>query len=696
MAKTPRQRPGDRAWLYYVMGGSATTLVYYAVPAEGDWLVVRIVLYCLISASAVPAIAVGLARYRPVPRLPWLIIGASQLVYAVADASFYTAHYIFEVTTFPFVADIFYIAHYPAVVAGLLLLIERRSPRRDVPNLLDASLLAVVAAMLSWLFLIEPRVRTDSPPLVTAASLAYPVLDLALFAVALRLMLGSGRRPTSFFLLAYNLLAFMAADSIYVLQQLGGTYGAGNFLDAIWLSGNIALGAAGLHPSMAVLGEPGPAKEQSLGPSRIAALTAAALVAPTMLLVQHGRGAFHDIPVIAAACAVLFLLTIARLVVMVVEQRRLAVTDVLTGLCTRRYFEAHLPQAMARCERAGRPLAVFIIDIDHFKSINDRYGHPVGDRVLVETATRLRRAVREGDVLARYGGEEFALLALDVDRAAVTGMAERLRAAVGGMPVELSTADRAWVTVSVGAAGGDGVGRSPQQLIADADRALYAAKAMGRDRVALGDELEHAPAVDRAAALQYLHAVAERVDRLLSNQPHGRPVGRWARLVCQRLGAAEATCADAELAGRLHDIGKIVLPESILAKPTALSEAEWALMRQHPDHGYRLIRAVAGMGEIAEIVREHHERLDGTGYPRGLAGTEIRFEARVIAVCDAWATMRSDRPYQSPLNTEEALRQLRDGSGGQFDPQVVDAFVELVEQGRIDELTTGSGRPLRA
>lgn len=119
-------------------------------------------------------------------------------------------------------------------------------------------------------------------------------------------------------------------------------------------------------------------------------------------------------------------------------------------------------------------------------------------------------------------------------------------------------------------------------------------------------------------------------------------------------------------------------------------------MRQHPDHGYRLIRAVAGMGEIAEIVREHHERLDGTGYPRGLAGTEIRFEARVIAVCDAWATMRSDRPYQSPLNTEEALRQLRDGSGGQFDPQVVDAFVELVEQGRIDELTTGSGRPLRA
>ena len=682
MTAPPRPAAGDRAWLFYVMFGSAAALAYYALPSDGGWGPVRVVVYCLTSASTVPAIAFGLRRHRPSTRLPWLLIGAGQFVYALADAAFYTAHLVLGNTTFPFVADVLYIGHYPLIVAGLVLLIGRRSPRPDVPDLLDASLVAVVAAMLSWLYLIQPRVDAASPPLVTVASLAYPVLDLVLFAVAMRLVLGSGRRPTAFFLLAFNLAALLTADTCYVLQQLSGTYWAGNFLDAVWLAGNIALGAAGLHPTMSAMAEPSAQRELNLAPSRVAALAAAALVAPGVLVVQHGLGSSDDIPVIAAACAVLFLLTIARLAVMVSDQRRLAVTDALTGLRSRRYFEAELARAGAR---GTSPLAVFVIDIDRFKAINDRHGHPTGDRVLVEVAHRLRRAVRDGDVLARHGGEEFALLAFDLDRTAVPAVAERLRSAVGRLPVEVSAEHRLSVTVSVGAAGTSSR-QPPEHLIAQADRALYAAKAQGRDRVAVGD-----PGADQASALRYLRAAAEQVDGMLSNCPHGRPVGRWARLVCERLGFDRTTTANAELAGELHDIGKIVIPEEVLGKPSALTESEWDLLRCHPDHGSRLINVVPGLTEVAEIVGQHHERVDGTGYPLGLAGTGIRLEARVISVCDAWATMLSDRPYTVPRTPGEAADQLRSGRGTQFDADVVDAFLALHAEGFIEELVSDRG-----
>lgn len=685
MNNTLRRTVGDPAWPVYLVCCALVVLGYFATPANDATNPFRIVLYCGISASAVPALLYGIKRHRPRSALPWVLLAASQLVYALADTSFYTAHYLLHIETFPFVADLFYLGHYPLIVTGLLLLINARTPRRDLPSLLDASVLGVVGALLSWLYLIEPRVHADAPGLTTAASVAYPVLDLALLAVGLRLLLGPGPRPPAFFLLVANLLAFLAADTNYVLQQLGGTYDAGNFLDALWLTGNIALGAAGLHPTMAALGEPGPDKELDLSPLRVTALAGAALIAPGILVVQYWQRDVSHVPVIALACAVLFLLTLSRLVVMVSEQRRLAVTDSLTGLRTRRYFEAQLPKALQRAGRA-RPMAVFIVDIDHFKSINDQYGHPAGDRVLVEIAKRLREVVRDGDILARYGGEEFALLVTDLDPGAVPEIGERLRTAVARDPITVSEHQWIAVTTSVGAALGDGRDRDPGRLVAAADRALYAAKSEGRDRVSIGERPVPVPAVGDTAALAYLHSIADQVDHNLSSHSHGRAVGSYARIVCAEMGGDAAQVHDTDLAGRLHDIGKIVIPGTVLAKPAALDEDEWALLRQHPDHGYQLLRSVPGMEEIAEIVRQHHERWDGTGYPLRLAKREIRLEARIISVCDAWATMLADRPYRRTLTVDEAIGELRDGRGTQFDPDVVDTFLALHARGEIHEL----------
>jgi diguanylate cyclase (GGDEF)-like protein len=535
------------------------------------------------------------------------------------------------------------------------------------------------------------QARADSVALVKAASVAYPVMDLAMLTVALRLILGPGRRPASFFLLLSNLFAIFTADTVYVLQQLHNDYLVGNFLDAVWLAGNLALGATALHPTMNQLGERSPVRHTNLGPARIAALLAAVLLAPAVLLYQYARGAYAGIPVAAAACAVLFALTITRMAGVVADQRRLAITDGLTGLHTRRFIEEQLALEVARARRGGVPIAVFIMDVDHFKSINDRYGHPAGDLALTEIAARLREVTRPGDVLARYGGEEFALLVPGASPDELSVIAERLRHEVASRPIAVGPDTSVAATVSVGSASYPLHGQLPIDLVATADRALYQAKAQGRNRVVIGETHTSMPllsglAEEHSATLDFLRHVADEVDAELSVHEHSRAVARWSLLLAAEYGLDEATRGRAELAGRLHDIGKIVLPDGILTKPSALSDEEWLLLRQHPDHGARLARLVPGFEAIAEIIHQHHERFDGTGYPDRRTGTDIRLEARILAVCDSWAAMRSDRAYQRSLGEDQAREQLHLGRGTQFDPDLVDLFLGLHEQGRLGEL----------
>jgi diguanylate cyclase (GGDEF)-like protein len=682
-----------RPWLTYLAVGFAVTVVYYLIPAAGAGRAVKVVVYCAVSASAAAAVLAGVLWHRPRPRLPWLLFGLSQLVYAAADATFYTLHYVFKSEAFPAPADALYLAHYPLVVGGLITLIRLRIPRRDLPGLLDAAVLSVVAGMLSWLFLVGPQARDESPVLIKVTLLAYPVMDLAMLAAGLRLILGAGRRPASFLLLTANFLAIFTAHTLYGLQQLAGTYHAGNFLDAIWLGGNLALGAAALHPSMNRLGRRSHARERGLGPSRATALFAAALAAPATLLIQDVRGKLHDVPVTATACAVLFALTILRMTGLVVDQRRLAITDALTGLHTRRYVEERLAIEVARARRRAGMAAVFIVDVDHFKSINDRYGHPAGDRALMEIAARLRAATRNGDVLARYGGEEFALLVPGVEAGTLGTVAERLRHEVARSPIAVYEATTVALTVSVGAACYPLHGGTPADLVATADRALYAAKAQGRDRIVIGAAEEQTPyplgigiGGGHLAKVDFLRQVADEIDGWLSGHEHSHAVGRWTVALTTRLGHDDEVVRRAGLAGRLHDIGKVFVPRDLLTRPAKLSDEEWRLLREHPMAGYRLAAVVPGLDVVAEIIRQHHEFFDGNGYPDKIAGDDIRIEARVVSVCDAWAAMRADRPYQPAFSEDQAREQLTLGRGTQFDPDVVDLFLDLHEAGLVGDL----------
>jgi HD-GYP domain-containing protein (c-di-GMP phosphodiesterase class II) len=201
-----------------------------------------------------------------------------------------------------------------------------------------------------------------------------------------------------------------------------------------------------------------------------------------------------------------------------------------------------------------------------------------------------------------------------------------------------------------------------------------------RPRKAPPDSGDHAPMV------HYLRSAADHVDRCMSGHEHSSAMSRWATVLSRALGHDAGTTWRLELASRLHDVGKIVVPEAILSKPGGLTEEEWALLRQHPEHGARLARLVPGFAAVAESIRQHHERYDGTGYPDRLRGNEIRVESRVIAVCDSWAAMRSDRAYQAALCEDRAREQLRAGRGSQFDPELVDLFLDLHQRGQVGQL----------
>jgi putative nucleotidyltransferase with HDIG domain len=244
------------------------------------------------------------------------------------------------------------------------------------------------------------------------------------------------------------------------------------------------------------------------------------------------------------------------------------------------------------------------------------------------------------------------------------------------------------VTVSVGAASFPEHATDLPGLVGVVDGALYAAKARGRDRAEIGRTSRPATVMvdGTSRMLEYLAHVAEDVDGRLSGHEHSAAIARWTRVLATELGHDADLVRRVELAGRLHDIGKIVIPEAVLTKPSGLSEEEWVLMAQHAEHGFRMTHTVPGLAPVAEIIRQHHERFDGLGYPDRLHGHEIRVEARVIAVCDSWAAMRADRLYQPALSEDQAREELLRGRGTQFDGDLVELFLHLQAQGVVGDL----------
>ncbi len=347
-------------------------------------------------------------------------------------------------------ADIVLLLRYPLLVLGLAALVRARGPGRNAASLLDTAMFLAAAALLSWVFLVAPAVRTGG---VSAAGIVPAVCaaaGLSVVGVTVRIVAGDGERLATLLLLAGGVLVGVVADAAEVCTRIGavvasdvGIGGSGGTAidgrDAARMVSALLLAAAALHPSLARSGQSAavPAVPVRDG-LRLAALCGLGLVGPAVLGVQAGRGDLRDVRVIAVASAGIMLLIIARMARLEAEQRHLAITDGLTGLRSRRYLDAEMRVVARRARWVGSRVGLLLVDVDHFKSVNDRFGHPAGDQVLTEVARRLLMVTRPGDVVARYGGEEFALLARDVRGDALADIAERLRLGVGREPVEVA------------------------------------------------------------------------------------------------------------------------------------------------------------------------------------------------------------------------------------------------------------------
>jgi diguanylate cyclase (GGDEF)-like protein/putative nucleotidyltransferase with HDIG domain len=355
--------------------------------------------------------------------------------------------------------------------------------------------------------------------------------------------------------------------------------------------------------------------------------------------------------------------------------------DPLTELLNRRGFEEVFDIELERARRTDSMLSLVVGDLDRFKRINDAFGHAVGDEALKRIARCIGSTKRSFDSAARIGGEEFALLAPDSDEHGAYVLAERIRG-----EVERSFASGTGpLTASFGIATFPVHGQSAEALLRAADQALYAAKRLGRNRSVISSAevpgiLARAPhgGEDSTVELGSLLRLAEALDvRDSGNATHCHRVGRFAELIARELGMAPDSVERLRLAGILHDVGRVGVPDEVFKKEGPLSEEEWTWIRSHPAIGARMVETTH-FEDIRGWILCHHERPDGRGYPEGRVDPELPLEAKILAVADAYDAMTSERPYRQALSPDEAAEELRQGAGRQFDEQVVEALLRVV------------------
>ena len=359
-------------------------------------------------------------------------------------------------------------------------------------------------------------------------------------------------------------------------------------------------------------------------------------------------------------------------------------TDPLTGLPNRVALHEIIDSELDRAKPEGRPVSLVVLDLDRFKRVNETLGLSAGDRTLRRISSLLDDAGRRIDFVSKSGGEEFAIVLPETNQHQAFLFAEELldkiRATSAGPGINLSA--------SAGVAAFPDHGDDLATLTAAADRALHAAKALGRDRAVIySPEVTNVLGavsgrrnVETQAHLATVLSLAEALDQRDSGTAaHSQTVGRLCEIMARELGFDEDRVERLRLAGILHDIGKIGVPDSILCKPGPLTTEEMEQMRRHPELGARMLSS-SELDDVRGWILAHHERPDGTGYPKALAGDEIPIEASILAIGDAYEAMTSDRVYRMAISPEKAREELVQWSGKQFSAKVVDAFLSAIDR----------------
>jgi diguanylate cyclase (GGDEF)-like protein len=387
------------------------------------------------------------------------------------------------------------------------------------------------------------------------------------------------------------------------------------------------------------------------------------------------------------------------------EFKEFSLIDPQTGLYNYRYLKLRLAQELTRSKRYAQPISLIMMDIDYFKSINDAYGHPFGDFILHSLAQFILKFTRGSDVVVRLGGEEFVLLMLDAHKEGALLFARRLLEKINSYVFD-EKGHKITLKISMGIASfpEDPMTDTENGLISLADKVLSYAKEAGGNRIYTSQDVHqkeiktekskgHQESVEKLknkllkmtqrinnSLVESVYAFTKTVDARDSYAgDHSKKVILLATRLGKKLKVSSKDIEDLEHAAVLHDLGKIGVPDNILHKKKKLTSKEIKEMQNHPKIGAEIIRPVHTLRGVVPIILYHHERYDGKGYCAGLKGDKIPLGARILSVVDVYQALISDRPFRKAYSKQKSLAIIKRGRGSQFDPHVVDAFMEIIK-----------------
>jgi diguanylate cyclase (GGDEF)-like protein len=589
------------------------------------------------------------AAFVRAERSAWLFIGAALLATTCGDILYdfwYSGN-----PPYPSAADVGYLAFYPLIYVGIVLLLRRRVSTFSASLWLDGLAAATAAGALASAVLVEVIVSaTQGSPLVVVTNISYPIGDVLLLALIVFVFSVTRWQPgRAWTLIAAGLLLNAVGDAVYLYQTAAGTYTEGTYLDLVWPLSLVLV-------ALAAWQRPGRAPRVELQSRALIGTPIVCGLTATGVLVAASHWREHPLTLLFATTTIV--LVLARTALSFWENARLleatrheALTDSLTGLANRRKLLADLEEA-TEAAREDEPRVLVLFDLNGFKTYNDTFGHPAGDALLNRLATKLAAAVEPEGGAYRMGGDEFCVL-LPTREPDVHLIAEALWESGEGFDVT-----SAW-----GAAVIPDDATTVSSALSLADERLYAHKELLAE---IRRGTAHEP---------LLRTLAEREPEL---RAHVADVSSLAVRLGQQLDLAPDELEELRLAAELHDVGKLAIPDAVLQKSGPLDPTEWGFIHSHTLIGQRILGAAPALRAVGAIVRSTHENWDGTGYPDGLAGEAIPLPARIIGVCDAYSAITSDRPYRKARTPAEAIAELRRCAGKQFDAQVVELLCTVL------------------
>jgi diguanylate cyclase (GGDEF)-like protein len=636
---------------------------------ELGWLFRDYVYNLVMLAAAGAMLARALTDERE--RLAWILLASGVALSAAGDIFWTLQPQNNANVPYPSAADALYLACYPCLYVGIGLLVRARVDL--APSAwIDGAIAGLAAAAVATAALgpaLAGLMRGDAAAAIV--SVAYPLADILMvaFIATGAVVTGAGRTDRRFLFLGLGMVAWVAADGIFLYQEATTAY-VGGLIDDLWLIGALLAALAAAMP------QPPPTRRREDATVLIPA--ASSLAAVAVLAWDHFNrlpGAAIWISVTTLAVVVLRLWLSSRENTLLLEKVRTeSVTDALTGLPNRRALLADLGEELL--EPSAEPALLVIFDLDGFKAYNDSFGHPAGDKLLRRMGGSLARSIAGNGRAYRLGGDEFCVLArtdrsrflhvLAASRAALTERGEGFSITSSSGAVILH--EEVWDTT---------------EAMRIADARMYEEK--GRRE----------SSADSQAREILMRILRERQPELTE---HLAEVADLAADVGRRLDMGSEELDVVARAAELHDVGKVGIPDRVLEKEGPLDGDEWGLIHTHTLIGERILGAVPAMAPVSKVVRSSHERWDGGGYPDGLAGEAIPLAARIVAVCDAFDAMTTDRPYRDARSPKEALAELRRCAGTQFDPAIVELFAEVMTAALASpagEGGQGNGKPDR-